>query len=47
MFWGVLGSFERLWFVVELYMIGNEAEQSFARRLSTELFSFVFGDDCL
>ena len=28
-------------------MIGNEAEQSFARRLSTESFFLVFGDDCL
>jgi len=47
MFWGVLGNFERAQFVVELWMIGNEAEQSFARRLSTESFFLVFGDDCL
>ena len=28
-------------------MIGNEIKRSFARRLSTESFSLVFGDDCL
>ena len=28
-------------------MIGNKAERSFARRLSTELFFLVFGGDCL
>ena len=47
MFWGVLGSFERVQFMAELWMIGNEAERSFARRLSTESFSLVFGDDYL
>jgi len=46
MFWEVLG-FERVQFVVELWIIGNEAERSFVRRLSTESFSLVFGDDCL
>jgi len=46
MFWEVLG-FERVQFVVELWIIGNEVEQSFVRRLSTESFSLVFGDDCL
>jgi len=47
MFWGVLGNFERAQFAVELWMIGNEAEWSFARRLSTESFFLVLSDDCL
>ena len=47
MFWGVLGNFKRMQFVVELWMIRNKIKRSFARRLSTESFSLVFGDDCL
>ena len=47
MFWGVLGNFERAWFVVELWIIGNETEQSFMRRLSTKSFFLVFSDDYL
>ena len=47
MFWGILGNFERAQFVVELWMIRNEVEWSFARKLSTESFFLVFNDDCL
>jgi len=47
MFWGVLGNFERAQFVAELWVFGNEAEQSLARRLSTKLSFLVFGDECL
>jgi len=47
MFWGVLGNFERARFVAKLWVFGNEAEWSLARRLSTESFFLVFGDDYL
>jgi len=47
MFWGVLGNFERARFVAKLWVFGNEAERSLARRLSTESFFLVFGDDYL
>jgi len=47
MFWGVFGSSERARFVAELWVFGNEAEQSLARRPSTESSSLIFGDDCL
>ena len=33
--------------MVELWMTGNEMEQSFVRRWSTEPFSPVFGGGCL
>jgi len=32
MFWEVLGSSKRVWFVVELWIIGNEVEWGFVRR---------------
>jgi len=44
---GVLGNFERAQFVAELWVFGNEAEQSLARRPSTESSFLVFGDDYL
>ena len=46
-FWGVLGNFERAQFMAELWVFGNEAEQSLARRPSTESSFLVFSDDCL
>ena len=47
MFWRVLGNFERAQFVAELWVFGNKAERSLARRLSTESSFLIFGDDCL
>ena len=47
MVWGVSENSERARSVVDLWMTGNEIEQSFVRRWSTELFSPVFGCSCL
>jgi len=47
MFWGFLGSSERVQSVAELWIIADKMEQSLVRRQSTELFSLVFGYGCL
>ena len=45
--WRVLGNSGIVQFVAELWMTGDETEQSFARRQSTELFYSAFSGDCL
>ena len=45
--WRVLGNSGIVRFVAELWMTGDEMEQSFARRQSTEPFYLVFSGDCL
>ena len=43
MIWRVSGNSERARSVADLWLTGDETEQSFARRQSTKPFSLVFG----
>ena len=45
--WGVSENSERAQSVMDLWITGDEIEQSFVRRWSTEPFSPVFGCSCL
>jgi len=45
--WEVSGNSERAWSMVDLWMTGDEMEQSFVRRQSTEPFFPVFSCSCL
>jgi len=47
MIWGVSGNSEKAWSIADLWMTGDETEQSFVRRQSTKSFYPVFSDGCL